>query len=154
MLAEFSIYVEYTQILVYISSHQRPGLIWTDEHTAQGFAWSEGIVSFGVPDHDGECLLRVDAGERPRTTDVLWSVQVPFVVSEPLRIGTVFDVRNVDVPRGTYNLVFQALAGNDDYTYIIDLIFAPSDNPSFLIIEKGGGIESDVVLKENAELAG
>ena len=63
MIAEFPITVLYTQVVVHLADLPRPGLLWDDDHVAQGFAWSEGIASFGVPDHDGECLLSVDVAE-------------------------------------------------------------------------------------------
>jgi hypothetical protein len=116
MTDRFSIFVAYTQVLVHLASHPRPGLIWTDAHVAQGFAWADGVVSFGAPDHDGPCLIEVQPfGSGALVADALWAVQVPFKVAETLMIGTVFDMRPVSIPVGQYNLVFEALAGRDDH---------------------------------------
>ena len=154
MLADFPTTILYTQVLVQTESHASAGLLWTDEHVAQGFAWSDGLVSFGVPDHDGECRLLVevvrDAMPDPRA---LWAVQVPFRVTGPLQIGTVFDTRSVGVPNGSYNLTYQAFSGGNDHAYTLRLTFSQSAAPEFRIMKKGGDITSDVVLRRDAEAA-
>jgi hypothetical protein len=155
MTDRFSILVAYTQILVHLASHPKPGLLWTDQHVAQGFAWAEGVVSFGVPDHDGPCLIEVrscDTGTLE--AGALWAVQVPFKVTETLMIGSLFDMRPVNMPVGQYNLIFEALAGRDDAAFVFILKFAETDRPDFAILKQGDALTSDVVLRELAELAG
>lgn len=49
-------------MLVFPAGHPTLGLIWSDEHVAQGFAWNDNVVSFGIPDHDGGCLVELYAG--------------------------------------------------------------------------------------------
>lgn len=154
MLADFPVTIEYTQVLVYTESHAAPGLLWTDDHVAQGFAWSDGIVSFGVPDHDGESRIEVDLAHGDvLDPQALWAVQVPFVVTEPVRIGTVFETRGVAVPIGHYNLTYQALAGTGAYAYVLRLTFSPNEAPDFRILKKGGDIVTDTVLRRDAEPA-
>ncbi len=155
MTDRFSIFVSYTQILVHLASHPKPGLLWTDEHVAQGFAWADGVVSFGVPDHDGPCLIEVqpfDTGSLE--AGALWAVQVPFKVTETLMIGSVFDMHPVNIPVGQYNLVFEALAGRDDHAFVFNLKFARTERPGFAILKQGDALTTDVVLRKLAELAG
>lgn len=155
MTERFSIFVAYAQILVHLAGHPKPGLLWTDQHLAQGFAWAEGVVSFGVPDHDGPCLIEVqpfDTGAL--AARALWAVQVPFKVTQTLMIGSVFDMRPVTIPVGQYNLIFEVLAGRDDHAFVFHLKFAKTDKPDFAILKQGGALTSDVVLRELAELAG
>jgi hypothetical protein len=150
----FSIFVEYAQILVFIASHPAPGLLWEDDHVSQGFAWSEGLVSFGVPDHDDECLLNISREEKVSIDEsALWAVQTPFIVSEPLEIGTVLDTRKMQVPYGTYNLIFEALPATDLYSYVINLKFVESNEPEFAVLKKGQEITTDNILRREAELA-
>jgi hypothetical protein len=154
MTDRFSIFVAYTQVLVHLASHPRPGLIWTDAHVAQGFAWADGVVSFGVPDHDGPSLIEVQPfGSGALVADALWAVQVPFKVTETLMIGTVFDMRPVNIPVGQYNLVFEALAGRDDHAFVFNLKFVKTDRPDFAILRQGDALTTDVVLRKLAELA-
>lgn len=154
MLADFPVTIAYTQVLVYTESHAAPGLLWTDDHVAQGFAWSDGIVSFGVPDHDGECRLEVDLADGDVLDPLaLWAVQTPFVVTEPVQIGTVFDMRSVNVPIGRYNLTYQAFPATDNYAYVLRLTFSQSDAPEFRILKKGADITADTVLSRDAESA-
>jgi len=154
MLADFPVTIDYAQVLVQAESHAASGLLWTDDHVAQGFAWSRGHVSFGVPDHDGECRIRVELAHGDvLDPQALWAVQVPFFVTGPVEIGTIFDMRGVEVPVGRYNLVYQALPGTGGYAYVLRLTFSQSDAPAFRILKKGGDITADTVLRRDAKPA-
>ena len=111
LLAEFDLAVDYGQIFVSRPSPARPVVVWTDEHVAQGFAWSPSAVSFGVPDHDGQSLVQVNTAPRVSVDpQALWAVRVPFdVPSASLTIGSVGVDHEVNVPARHYSLVFEAL---------------------------------------------
>lgn len=149
-----SSFVAHTQILVHLARHPKPGVMWTDAPVAQGFAWAEGVVSFGVPDHDGPCLIGVQPFDTGALAPgALWAVQVPFKVSETLMIGTVFDMRPVNLPVGQYNLFFEVPAGQDDHAFGINLKFAKTETPSFAMLKQGGALATDVVPRKSAVLA-
>lgn len=155
MLTEFDLTILYTQIVVQLADLQLPGLLWDDEHVDQGFAWSEGIVSFGVPDHDGQCVLRIDVSDELKLdAGAEWAIQVPFEVSALLKIGTVTNMRDVFVPKGLYNLVFQALPGSAmagaGHTYVLLLTFIKSADRSFEIL-KQGRLGTDKALRLDAQ---
>ena len=153
MLAKIQLLIDYTQVLVYAKSHPSPGLVWTDDDVSQGFAWNEGIASFGVPDHDGECVLEIAIRHYIEPDEKsLWAVQVPFDVHEPLMIGSVFFSEEVKVPLGKYNLIFEARAGVDDIAFFLNLTFSEADTPSFSVLKRGGDITASHVLKERAKL--
>jgi hypothetical protein len=142
---------------VHRSGLSRPGLLWDDGHVAQGFAWSDGIVSFGVPDHDRQCLVRV---ETSKTLSVeaaaLWALQTPFSVdASPLKIGTIGNMRNVDVPAGKYDLIFHALPGEavGNYAFLLKLSFVPTETPDFRILKQGDELTTDHVLRRDAQRA-
>lgn len=154
ILADFPVAIDYAQVLVQIESRAPAGLLWTDEHVAQGFALSDGLVSFGVPDHDGECRVLVEvARDAMPDPQALWAVQVPFRVTGPLQIGTVFDTRGVGVPNGSYNLIYQAFSGGRDHAYTLRLTFSQSAAPEFHVLKKGGDVTADTVLRRDAEAA-
>lgn len=155
MLTEFDLTILYTQLVVHHAELHLPGLLWDDDHVDQGFAWSKGIVSFGVPDHDGQCLLRVNVSDELKLdAGAEWAVQVPFEVSALLKIGTVTNMRDVFVPKGLYNLVFQALPGSAmpgaGYTYVLSLTFVRATELSFEIL-KQGRLATDKVLRMDAQ---
>ncbi len=81
LLADFPVVINYTQVLVRSGEEAPAGLLWTDAHVDQGFAWSEGLVSFGVPDHDGNARMEVElvAPDAPLPDEVAAG-------REPLRI--------------------------------------------------------------------
>ncbi len=153
MLADFPLSIDYAQVLVQADG-PTTALLWTDAHVAQGFAWSERLVAFGVPDHDGACRMEVElapfAGPDPQA---LWAVQVPFSVTGPLQVGTLFATRGVLVPNGSYNLIYQAFPGRNDYAYVLRLTFSQSDAPQFRILKRGGDITAATVLRRDAEPA-
>ncbi|WP_137136880.1 competence protein ComJ [Rhizobium sp. FKY42] len=155
MIAEFPITILYTQIVVHLPNIPRPGLLWDDDHVAQGFAWSEGIVSFGVPDHDGQCLIKVDVLDTIDISDsAYWVVQTPFeVASSPIKIGTIGNMKDIDVPAGSFNLVFEALPGEaeGDYTFSLNLKFIRTDKPEFKILKAGDELSTNKILRRDAQ---
>lgn len=159
MISEFAVMVDYGQILVFVQGLPRPGLVWTPDHGAQGFAWAPGIVSFGIPDHDGESLIQVEvAPDMSIEPNALWAIRVPFTVpATPLRIGTVGAMEDVRVPQGSYSLVFEALPGDivgeHDYGFVLRLKFCADPNPDFEILKKGGSLTTDKVLRRDAQHA-
>lgn len=159
MLAEFAVMVDYGQILIFVQGLSRPGLLWTPDHVAQGFAWAPGIVSFGVPDHDGEALIQVEvASDMSLDAEALWAIRVPFTVPTPLlHIGTVGAMEDVHVPQGSYSLVFEAFPGTivkePAYGFVLRLAFCADPLPDFEILRKGGDLTTDRVLRRDARQA-
>lgn len=129
-----------------------------DDHVAQGFAWSHEIVAFGVPDHDGKCLLQVELLDNfpPLDPTSLWAIRVPFdVTTSALEVGTIGFLREVKIPVGIYSLVFQALPGrevdDESYTFVFRLTFCPNSDPDFAILKQGTELSTDKVLRKDAE---
>ncbi len=157
MLAEFAVTVNYAQIIVYRRGLARPGLLWDDDHVAQGFAWDHEIVAFGVPDHDGECLVQVDLTTMPDAVSVqsLWMIETPFeVTTGQVEIGTILDTKLVTMPIGNYSLYFKAfpgakIDGSQDYPYRVRLAFCPNSSPAFGIL-KSGELGAQRVLRRDA----
>jgi len=139
---------------VLIRSRARPVLRWTDEHVAQGFAWSPRAVSFGVPDHDGKCLVQVTATPRVSIEpEALWAVRVPFdVPGGSLTIGSVAADYEVNVPTGKYSLAFEALPGDTakghHYTFVFKLTFCTEPHPDFEILKQGRELTTNKVLRK------
>lgn len=160
MITEFALTLPYTQVVVHLPELDRPGVLWTGEHVDQGFAWSDGIVAFGVPDHDGACLIRVDASDDVGPSpDALWAVQTPFTVADgPLKVGTIANMRDVSVPAGQYDLVFEARPGtaaahDGPFAFVLTLNFNRSEAPDFAILKQGEELASETVLRQDADRA-
>lgn len=154
ILADFPLTIDYSQVLVFTASHPRPGLLWTDQHVAQGFAWSEGLVSFGVPDHDGECRLQLEVADAIAVAaDAISAVQVPFTIAETIKLGSVFELREADLPLGACNLGFQIIPGDEEFAFVLRLTFAATEAPDFAILKPGGDVTATQVLRRDAELA-
>lgn len=155
MIAEFELTVFYTQVVVYVSGITPPDFEWTDEHVAQGFAWMPTIVSFGVPDHDGECLVQVDIVPQIQIDpDALWAIRVPFdVPSVPITIGSIFDGQEINIPEGRYSLVFEALARNfserGNRAFVLRIKFSKESDPIFEILRQGTELTTDRVLRKD-----
>ena len=154
LVAEFNVTVTHAQVVVF----ERPpsAYEWTDDHVAQGFLFSPGDVSFGVPDHDSVCRIQIYSNEKFVPDDLcLWAVQVPFEVSgDYIHVGTVSEKREVHIDRDKYNLTFSVYDGHvidSDCNFMLNLFFSNDTNPSFAIIKKGIGITTDRVLRVDAD---
>ena len=153
MLAEFDLSVDYGQIFVLCPSLGEPVLQWTEEHVAQGFAWSPNAVSFGVPDHDGKCLVQVETAPRISIKpQALWAVRVPLdLPGASLTIGSVGVDHEVTVAVGKYSLVFEALPGDTakdhDYAFVFRLKFCTDPHPDFEILKQGGEVTTNKILR-------
>ncbi|MDR6873282.1 hypothetical protein J2Y55_004306 [Bosea sp. BE125] len=159
-MLEFPLTVLYTQIIAFRTNLPRPGLLWSDDHVAQGFAWRPETVAFGVPDHDGACLLHVEALALPYQLppEALWALSVPFEVSTGrVSVGTVLNTHDFELPIGSYSLIFDVLPGRTieraTYAYLPRLLFVPDARPDFTILRKGDEITTDVILRKDADQA-
>jgi Competence protein J (ComJ) len=154
IIDQFDVTVSYTQIVVFVSGITPPEFDWTDEHVAQGFAWMPTIVSFGVPDHDGQCRMKVETvTEIAVDPKALWAIRVPFdVPSVPLSIGSIFDVRDVRVPEGKYSMIFEALPGDTvktgEYAFALNLKFLRDATAGYEILKQGTELATSKVLRE------
>ena len=156
MLQLFAATILYGQILVGPPSARHVGLLWGEAEVAQGFAWDPEVVAFGVPDHDGPCLIAVETErEAPFSpdADALWAVAVPFTATEPfVAVGTVLEPQQVPIRPGPYQLVFQARPGGQGHAYRLEVIFVRGGSSGFSVL-KQGELESATVLSPRARRA-
>lgn len=162
VLAEIPVVIDYGQIFVFVPSVPRVGLLWTDDHVKQGFAWAPGIVCLGVSDHDGYDLIRVETStDKSVAPEAFWAIRIPFEVERAgVQVGTVGVDHDVPVPEGKYSLIFEALPGQglideqgEEYTYVLHLKFCRDPRPDFEIIKKGSELGTDKVLQPRADYA-
>lgn len=160
MSLQFPLSVLYTQVTVFRTGLPRPGLLWDDQHVAQGFAWDEETVSFGVPDHDGPCWIDVDHSQHPVELheQALWSVAVPFRAKGiSVDVGTIGIARQFMLPPGLYQLTFDALPGQsrdgETYAYTFLLRFHADNAADFQIRRQGTELLTNQVLRRDAKRA-
>jgi hypothetical protein len=160
--------LNYGQVTISLPSVERPGHLWEEGHLRQGFAWSDGLASFGVPEHAETCRMDVrlvsDHEVDPRCIS---SVCVPFDAREGRAlIGSVFGAEEVELPPGRYQLIFDVMPGegtwsleedgqsiSGEYSYLITIGFRPSAAPGFAILKAGGAVQSETVLSTRADHA-
>lgn len=153
MLTEFAEFILYTQLLLSNPAGLGVGLFWSNDEVAQGFAWDKDTIAFGVPDHDGDCLVSVDTG--PETSlvvadDALWAVAVPFTAAGPtMEVGTVLSERPIPIVPGRYQVLFQARPGTTEHAFRLEITFSRNDRPGFAIL-KQGILETGRVLRKQA----
>jgi hypothetical protein len=154
LITEFDCTVTHAQVVVF--ERLPKAYEWTGDHVAQGFLFSPGDVSFGVPDHDGVCRIQIYGNEKFVPDDLcLWAVQVPFEVSgDYIHVGTVSETRGIYIYSDNYNLTFSVYDGRvigGDCTFLLKIFFSSDANPAFNIIKKGIGITTDRVLRVDAD---
>ncbi|MDK4706611.1 competence protein ComJ [Rhizobium sp. CNPSo 4062] len=168
MLATFSVMINYGQLIVYLPSVNRPGHIWGDDELDQGFAWSPGIISLGVPEHAFICRVDVEIiSTFSVSPDAISCLRVPFNIHEtPVYIGSVFYYESVNIDNGPYSLIYEVLpgegtweiesAGKKEYgenSYAIKLCLIPGEDDRFEIIKPGGAIHTHKILSRLSKLA-
>lgn len=168
MLASFNVMINYGQLILYLPFVKRPGHMWAEPELEQGFAWSPGIVSFGVPEHAFVCTVEIELTDAFNlSADAICGLQVPFDVTEtPVQVGSIFEYEAVDIEKGKYSLVYEVLPGrgtweievegekeSGDVDYVIKLWLLPSDLNVFEVLKVGGPVHSDKILSRLTDLA-
>ena len=134
--------------------------LWDNNHVAQGFSWRGGHVSFGVPDHDGQCLVETHLVESfpPFEEKILRAIRVPISASANLFVASTVDEYQTDIPKGDYEIEFRLSLGNLEHktfphTFLIDFFFKNSTEKTFSILRKSDEMTSDKVLTTVAKPA-
>lgn len=160
MTMEFDFQILYRQIAV--CNADTPQLNnWSEGHIAQGFAWREGSVSFGMRDHLGpsRVIVRMLSTPTDLPPQTQRAISVPFRANaDSILIVTVGAEREVRITPDLYELRFSLLplqpANPEDNGFMIYLDFCPSKSPDFHILKQdtapGSDMTSSVVLLRNA----
>lgn len=138
--------------------------LWSKEHVAQGFAWRDGTVSFGIPDHDGMCFVETKLVKelKPLNENVIRAIRVPLTIKHRTFVATVIDRKDIDIPAEEYSLEFRLLSGSlvaekdefgDPYAYLIQFFFLPGKSDVFEILRASDEMSTDKVLTKTAEPA-
>lgn len=149
----------YNQLTVFRHGLARPGLLWEDAHVAQGFAWDEETVAFGVSDTDENCFVDVAVADHVEVLpNAISALAVPFTAkATTLDIGSVGYVQPFTLPIGTYTLTCETLPGavidEEPYSFLFRLRFIPSAHPDFAILKRGGEVNADHILTTTAKRA-
>lgn len=159
MISEFKATIPYAQVNIF-RPEELDANLWNDDHVAQGFAWREGSVSFGVPDHDGPVRIEVDvidAAPRLEKTS-LRAVEVPFeVFGDGVLAASLIDDVEIPVPAGLYRLRFELRPGferdGETYAYLAVISFIRDDAPGFAILRGDAEITAASVLTTTADPA-
>lgn len=105
-----NVLVSYSQICVFDSDLDEPFNDWSDSHVRQGFSWRSGSVSFGaVENEETELEVVVYNSNVAIDSDSYRALAVPFVVPDSGRItvGSIGDEHDLEIPPGTYRLVYE-----------------------------------------------
>jgi hypothetical protein len=155
----FPIPVSYNQVTIFRDGLSRPGLLWDDDHVAQGFAWNEETVAFGVSDTDEACLVDVDIAERMEVSPTAISaLAVPFLAkSSRIIVGSVGYGQTFPLVPGSYTLTFETLppvvVDSEPYDFEFKIRFISNPQPEFAILKQGGEVRSDRILRRDARRA-
>jgi Competence protein J (ComJ) len=167
MLASLDVLINYSQLILYQPSIERPGHVWGDAELDQGFAWSPGIVSFGVPEHALVCRVEISiASSFEISADAISCLRVPFSIDESTTyVGSVFHYNSVKIDFGKYALFYEVLPGSGTATienagqtetvelsFVLKLCFVPDRSDTFEIVRSGGAVHSDKVLSRLSDL--
>jgi hypothetical protein len=176
-LARFSTVVLWTQFMV-ARRDAVDGLLWTQDHVDQGFAWCDGMVLFAIPDHDGHVDVEVlrNWASPSLETRCLRAIEVPFVSDGYGVVCGNIVAEDIEflLPAGSYALRFELLktveggfrppafqghlAGlaeeSEDLppsAFLVRIGFVPCENPDFRILRRHSEMVARDVLRRDAE---
>jgi hypothetical protein len=127
LLLEDVAYISCGQILIFDHAVSLPGLEWSEQHYAQGFARQPSNVALRTLIEFGDATVRVWVDEDPPSLEIYSRVHaIPFEVTtgkvliegpEEINIG-----RSLDLPDGHYRLTLAQLAESES-TQLVHLMF-------------------------------
>lgn len=152
------LYFSYSQFMVYDQSVTYPGCLWTENHTAQGFARRQSTVCFGTLLEFGDATVTYQVVRYAFNDKYERVIAVPFIVTSGKVIVNGPEEMNVlrvvELPKGHYRLVAgQHMIGDDEEA--IDLFFEPLNESSSTsaILVADEQLKVPGTLIETAEIA-
>jgi hypothetical protein len=147
--------VSYTQLAVFDPALEKPFNDWRPEHVDQGFAWRPGSVSFGTLEESGPIDVQMRLASKPQAllAETQRAMQVPFTVPEAgvVVVASIGGAKEVDVPAGGYQLVFEHGIADDRMWARITLVREPS--PRFAVLVADDELDPPDPLVTDAEPA-
>ena len=152
-------YFSYGQFMVYDIDVISPGCAWTEDHTAQGFARRDSVVSFISILDFGQADVTFVLGAYQPTREFDRVIAVPFTVvtgrvliegPEEMDAG-----RTIELPPGFYSLTAAQRVLNDDWEDV-HLFFESLADPrkSSTILVADDMLSPPFPLLETVEIAG
>lgn len=158
MKKSIQIEVSYAQLVVFISSLERPFNDWTDQHVDQGFAWRPGSVSFRAlteaGPHDVDISVVKHVGLP--ADDAVRVIEVPFEVPEgdSVEVGSIGETISLPIQAGIYLLRCEFLLPQDARgNGYARLLFSVKDSPNFTVVRADSDISIEGELLMMAEPA-
>jgi hypothetical protein len=152
-------YFSYGQFMIYDKDVALPGCAWTDQHSDQGFARRESVVSFGTLLDFGYADVVAHLGAYQPAEEYERVIAVPFRVTsgEVIVEGPeeTAPERTFALPPGHYRVVAAQYALSDDEE-TIDLSFEPVEAPlgRSTVLVADDNLNPPTPLVETAEVAG
>jgi hypothetical protein len=137
IMSEFSFETEilYSQIALFQYGIDNPFNDWNETHINQGFSWRDGSVSFGTLSSDIDCKITVNLTEKIEIEqEIIRAIVVPFKVEKGgIEIGSVMETITIDIPEGTYEVLFTAKSLNSTEYYTFS--FIENENPNAKVLK-------------------
>jgi hypothetical protein len=138
-MEKFAVDVSYRQLAVFVAGVDGPLNDWTAQHTAQGFSWRPGSVSFATLHESGrydvelEVVKAAEIENRSRR-----AISVPFVIppKSTIEVGSVTEGTVLQLRAGTYQLVFQELSDRKRKLCRLAFVRDGDQQPAILIADK------------------
>lgn len=155
--ATLSVYVTYSQIVVFCNRLAAPFNEWTDQHVAQGFAWRPDSVAFRtlVDAASHHIEIAIVSSRPPLEAGVVRAIEVPFAVPESGRceVASISDTTEIELPHGRYSLRCEFLGAGDDGVERMRLVFWENAAAQFAVVRADRELNPGDVLLTEAQAA-
>jgi hypothetical protein len=132
---KFNLEFSYSQISVFQTNMIDPFNNWNDVHVLQGFSWRPNSVSFKTLSEYGDAEITIELSDSIKISDgAIRSILVPFTVEEEIEIASITDSVVIEIPKGEYGLIFNAIPSTSNNSERYELIFVKSTFPEAKIL--------------------
>ena len=146
-----TLFVSYAQIIVFDTALDNPFNDWTVRHTAQGFAWRPGSVSFGTVEEGGVHGITISEKltlESTPSSTAVRIIDVPFQVPSGGQVGlaSISDHAELNLRAGLYQLRYECWQANEPRATKMRLLFCQSEAPLFRIVRADADLHPEQTL--------
>jgi hypothetical protein len=154
---ELTVFVSYSQLVVFDCSVDHPFNDWSEKHVAQGFSWRPRSLAFRTLYEAGEHVLmvRLEAQEFDPPRDAARVIDVPFEVppSGAIEIASISDSVALEIPPGSYQMRFEGYEQSDGEKPKVCFLFYRTDSPCFNIAKADADLNPSADLLLTASVA-
>jgi Competence protein J (ComJ) len=136
---QFELRVSYRQIAVFVAGLDNPFNDWTPIHSAQGFAWRPGSVSFAPSSATAKYTVNIAISDTVSIDSTsIRAIRVPFEVKkgQAVEVASIDDGQVLKLKSGAYALLFEDHSQGSNHACRLTFVRNGDPNPEVVVKDK------------------